>query len=189
MDVEPRTHAEIVRALAEAEDEVASFFGGLSASDFLYRQGEAWTPAEQLRHLTRSVRAVGRAFSLPAWLLLVRFGWRRGASRTFAEVRETYRAALAAGGRATGEYVPPREEVRAEETAAYQRGLVERWRAASADLRRGVERWGEGPLDRVRLPHPLIGYLSAREMLFFTLYHDLHHVRAAAGRLPGVTPR
>jgi hypothetical protein len=183
----PYTHAEIVRALGEVEAEVAEFFGGLSAADFLYRQGEAWTPSEHLRHLTRSVRAVNQAFTRPPWMLLLRFGWRRGRSRSFEEIRETYQGALARGGKASGGYVPPREVVRPDEAAAYQRGIVEKWHAAGAELRRGVERWGEKSLDRVRLPHPLLGWLSAREMLFFTLYHNRHHVRAAAGRLPAAS--
>jgi hypothetical protein len=36
------------------------------------------------------------------------------------------------------------------------------------------------------LPHPLLGPLSVREMLFFTVYHNTHHVlnvqRLRAGR-------
>jgi len=31
-------------------------------------------------------------------------------------------------------------------------------------------------LDKFMLPHPLLGKLAVREMLFFTMYHNLHHV-------------
>ncbi|MEO8501391.1 MAG: hypothetical protein ABI565_10790 [Vicinamibacteria bacterium] len=30
-------------------------------------------------------------------------------------------------------------------------------------------------LDSTRLPHPILGRLSVREMAFFTLYHLRHH--------------
>jgi hypothetical protein len=39
-------------------------------------------------------------------------------------------------------------------------------------------------LERIRLPHPLLGRLTTREMLFFTLYHNQHHVEVAKRRLP-----
>jgi len=34
----------------------------------------------------------------------------------------------------------------------------------------------EDDLDRVMLPHPLLGKLTLREMLFFTIYHVEHHL-------------
>ena len=33
------------------------------------------------------------------------------------------------------------------------------------------------------MPDPALGQLTVREMLYFTLYHNLHHVRNVAGRL------
>jgi len=44
--------------------------------------------------------------------------------------------------------------------------------------------WSELQMDRIRLPHPVLGKLSVREMLFFTLYHNQHHLDAAKRRLP-----
>ena len=41
----------------------------------------------------------------------------------------------------------------------------------------------QADLDRYRLPHPLLGKLTVREMLFFTVYHNYHHVRSVADRL------
>ena len=39
-----------------------------------------------------------------------------------------------------------------------------------------------GTLDRYRLPHPLIGKLTLRELLLWTLYHNAHHVQRIAER-------
>jgi hypothetical protein len=33
------------------------------------------------------------------------------------------------------------------------------------------------------LPHPLLGKLTVREMLFFTLYHQRHHVAVVERRI------
>jgi uncharacterized damage-inducible protein DinB len=38
-------------------------------------------------------------------------------------------------------------------------------------------------LDRLRLPHPALGKLTVREMLFFTIYHNIHHVENVVRRL------
>jgi hypothetical protein len=57
----------------------------------------------------------------------------------------------------------------------------------SQQLWKAVDSWREADLDRYRLPHPLLGKLTLREMLFFTLYHNYHHVRNVAKRLQSVT--
>jgi hypothetical protein len=184
----PKTREEIVRALAGVEREVATFFGGLSNEDFVRREGEAWTPAEHLRHLDRSVRAVTRGLGYPRWLLRLRFGKSKQPSRSYNEVRTVYRARLAAGGRSTPEFVPPREEIAASEVEAYRGRLLGRWADANAQMRAAVEQWPEESLDRIGMPHPLLGRLTVREMLFFTLYHDGHHIEGARRRLPIANP-
>lgn len=42
--------------------------------------------------------------------------------------------------------------------------------------------WAERALDRYRLPRPALGTLTMREMRYFTLYHELHHMQVAARR-------
>jgi hypothetical protein len=50
-------------------------------------------------------------------------------------------------------------------------------------LASSIGRWREEDLDYYRLPHPLLGKLTVREMLFFTVYHNYHHPRSLALRL------
>jgi len=54
---------------------------------------------------------------------------------------------------------------------------------------RAITAWGDDALDRYRLPHPLIGKLTLREMLVFTLFHFDHHRDNVARRLAGQEPR
>jgi len=35
--------------------------------------------------------------------------------------------------------------------------------------------YSEQDLDELILPHPLLGKLTLREMMYFTMYHVLHH--------------
>jgi hypothetical protein len=42
-------------------------------------------------------------------------------------------------------------------------------------LARRIDRFSETQLDQLILPHPLLGKLTLREMLYFTIYHVQHH--------------
>jgi len=42
-----------------------------------------------------------------------------------------------------------------------------------------LENWTETELDTYQLPHLLFGMMTMREMLFFTLYHNWHHLEDA----------
>ena len=174
----------VLRALADAESDVARFFGSLSDEHFVLRVGEAWTPAEHLSHLNTAVSAVARGFGAPRWILALRFGKTRRPSRTFDEVREVYRQRLAAGGRAYGKFIPARADATSGSVAEQRAALLARWQRVNARLRSAVEGWSDRDLQRIQLPHPLIGKLTAHEMLLFTIYHDQHHITGAQGRLP-----
>jgi hypothetical protein len=129
-----------------------------------------WSPAQQAEHLVRSVRPVTLAFILPKFLLPLLFGRSNRPSRTFDELVGKYQAKLASGGTASRPFVPgdPRNL-----NKVYRRlgGTVDR-------LRRRIDRFSEKELDTLILPHPLLGKLTLREMLYFTAYHAKHHQRA-----------
>lgn len=182
------TTASVATALRESisaeERDVAEFFRSLSPDEFVLRVGDAWTPAEHLQHLNIAVSAVARGLSISPWILGLRFGRARRPSRSFAEVRDDYRDRLARGGRARGRFVPPREDLSPEHTTARQAELLARWQRVNSRLTASLERWSDRNLDRIRLPHPILGKITAREMVFFTIYHGHHHLAAAKKRLP-----
>ncbi|MGH7601660.1 MAG: DinB family protein, partial [bacterium] len=72
-------------------------------------------------------------------------------------------------------YVPAVEEKPVDFEQAKQ-GVLRKWDEVSDRLMGILQRWDENSLDKYLLPHPLMGKLTIREMLFFTLYHDVHHV-------------
>lgn len=184
MPESPFDRDEILQALSQVETAVTSFFGSLSDEEFVLRVEEAWSPAEHLMHLNTSVSAVARGVSIRPWILRLRFGRARAPSRRYDELRAFYRARLAEGVRATGPYVPPREEVTGASVSAYRSEVLARWKRVNERLRGAMGGWSERQMERIRLPHPLLGKLSVREMLFFTLYHNQHHIEAAKRRLP-----
>ena len=178
---EPSAGAEIVRELRALHARSRDFWSAFSTAEFFHPLGDAWSPADNVRHLLKSNRPVLRALSTPKVLLTARFGAGLRPSRTYAEVRERYFARLAEGVQA-GRFAP-RPLAGAEQTEEQRRVLLAEMDQVSESLTGAVSRWREWQLDRLRLPHPALGRLTVREMLFFTLYHNLHHVRNVERRM------
>jgi hypothetical protein len=178
---EPFGGAEIVRELRALHARSRDFWNSLSTPEFFYPLGQAWSPADNVRHLLKTNRPVARALSTPKVLLAVRFGAGLRGSRTYSEVRERYRARLAAG--VTAGRFAPKPLSTSDQTEEQRSSLMSALDQVSEDLARAASGWREWQLDRFRLPHPALGRLTVREMLFFTLYHNLHHVEGVARRI------
>lgn len=171
---DPQTGSEIRAALGEVHRSSVRFWAEMTTDTFMARIGDAWSPAENVRHLTKSMRAVTKGLRMPRLVLLLAFGRATRPSRRYAEVRETYRARLAQGADA-GRFAP--EDRPTPPNANAERARIVQYHAtALAEMDAAITRWPEGALDRRRLPHPLLGPLTVREMLLFTVYHNQHHV-------------
>ena len=177
---EPFTRGEIQRELQAVREWSGTFWSGFSVDEFFAPTGDAWSPADNVRHLIKSNRPVAKALSLPRLLILVRFGPGLRPSRTYSALKTTYLEALASGlraGRYTPSPVPPEQQ-----TAGDHATVIARLDSTLADLIGAMGRWPEWWLDHLRLPHPGLGPLTVREMLFFTLYHNTHHALNVARR-------
>jgi hypothetical protein len=130
-----------------------------------------WSPAQQLDHILRSVGPVNMAMGLPKWFLRMAFGKPNRVARTYDALVQRYSEKLVAGGRASGRFVPP-----ATPTRSVERMSTDLRKLVNA-LNKRVATWSEKDLDTVLLPHPLLGKLTMREMLYFTAYHAQHHQR------------
>lgn len=178
----PRSREEILAELSRLAAEVERAAGRFDTAAFFTPQMEdglpRWSAADQVRHLTRSTYPLARAYSLPRFLLLLRFGARLRPSDSYREVAERYGRLLETRPD-SGRYAPRPDERRDEERRAE---IMAHWRDAVSRLTQSAGTWSERALDRFRLPHPLLGRISAREMLYFTLFHTSHHGRQMARR-------
>ena len=175
---DPYTKPDILATFQWVNSEVTNSFERIPAAQFFQTSAEGWSPAENLVHLIKSVSPVGKAMQAPKLLPAVMFGTSKLGSVRYAEIRERYVQKLANGGQATGAYVPSVEAAPAQPEQSKLNTLA-KWREVSERLDGAVQSWSEADLDKYQLPHPLIGTITVREMLFFTLYHNLLHANEA----------
>lgn len=166
--------AEIQEALAHNHRFVAEDFAAIAGAQFYAHPPQVWSPAENLAHLCKTVRAATLAFRVPARLSGLIWGSAES-SRSYAELVTSYKAVLDGGVVSPAAYVAELDEVPQDEAAAKQ-DLLQRWQQAAGKLEAALANWHDEDLDKAKVPHPVLGKLTLRELLFFTLYHNLHHV-------------
>ncbi len=172
-EIEPQSHEEILAAFRRLREDGLDFWAGMEPQQFAAQFGESWSPADNIRHLTKSTKPVTKALKLPKLALRSLFGLAQNPSLSYSALREKYQGLLAQG--ATAGRFAPKDIAVPEDRTGWQRELVGLCREAVADLEKEAARLSESDLDRYCLPHPLLGKLTLREMLFFTLYHYAHH--------------
>lgn len=128
-----------------------------------------WSPAQHLEHIRMSVRPVATALLVPRWFLRWRFGTPNRPPRSYEALVQRYKEKLAAGGKAPSPFTPL--EIRAGQVVQTSEALLR----SVHRLCERTQRWSDLDLDRYLLPHPLLGRLTIREMLFFTIHHAQHH--------------
>jgi len=141
----------------------------LSEEDFQYAVEGKWNAGQQLDHVYRSVKPLSQALMLPAFVIRVLFGKANRSSRTYEELVARYRQKLQAGGTAPGRFVP--KGCSLEDREALAKALM----GQVASLSKRMGKYSESELDTLILPHPLLGKVTMREMLYFTIYHAEHH--------------
>lgn len=172
--MQKETLANQIRANHEA---FVSHILSLTKDDFLQNPTGKWSAGQHLDHIFRSVQPVNWSMSIPAFWLRLFFGKASRPSKTYEDLVAKYLHKLEAGGRASGRFLPPpsRWEKREE--------LVAKLRKQVESLCRKIEKTDEKQLDTVVLPHPILGKLTLREMLYFTNYHVTHHHKAVIRNL------
>ena len=128
---------------------------------------DIWSIGENAIHLVKSVAPINIALNLPKIAFLI-FG-RTEVNRSYDEMVRYYQSKLKNGAKASKAYIP-------------KSGKKTDRSALSASFRQNYDRliekmneWSEDDLDTYRLPHPILGKLTIREMLYFTIYHLEHH--------------
>jgi hypothetical protein len=163
------TQPEIKDKLQLRHKQLTELVLSLNDEDFLYSSNGKWTAGQQLDHIYRSVAAVNMGLAIPKFILMLVIGKANRPSREYNVLIDKYSLKLQQGGRAVGRFVP-KPVLPSDKTKLAQKLLK-----TVDSLCKKTGNYTENQLDFYILPHPLLGKLTVREMLYFTIHHALHH--------------
>jgi len=161
---------ELIQSLEARYNEFIQYLLSLSEERYSFSlNNQKWTAGQECDHLIRSTRPLVLALWLPRWILKMVFGKANRPSRSYDEVILKYNNKLQQGGRASGRFIPRPVPFMFRDKACSRLGRV------IHRLNTRLDTWNESDLDQYILPHPLLGKLTMREMMYFTIHHAVHH--------------
>ena len=161
---------QIISSLNEKVDAFNNYILRLNKEQFESTPNGKWSAGQNLDHLIRSIKPLQLAYGLPKFALMTLFGKTNRPSRTYDELVTKYKTKVAAGGKASGPFIPP--VIRFEKKDE----LIKKYAIHTQNLIAKIEKQSERELDSYILPHPLLGKVTLREMLYFTIHHNEHHL-------------
>ena len=167
----------IINKLYESHNSFISYLNDLTKEEFLCSKNDKWTAGQQLEHICLGVKPVRQLISLPLFIPKLIWGQANRESRSYEDLVKKYLLKLENGGRATGRFIPKSVSIeKGEKLKTHLKNEVDKLVAK-------LEKLTEDELDKYILPHPLLGKLTIREMLCFTIYHVGHHEELAKRNL------
>jgi len=166
-----RTKEEILNALIEVFDRTSQYC--LDQDDDLFekpiRAGK-WSTAQNIDHLSSSTFPIAKAMAMPKLAMKMTFGTNNRDEKSIDELFEKYKKGLASGIKAPAQFEPPLI------SNDQKKETLSKFIYAKEKLIKVSEKWNEKSLSKYIIPHPAIGKLTIREMLFFTIFHTEHHL-------------
>lgn len=165
--------------LIENHRHFTAYIQSLPDDVFEISRNGKWTPGQHLDHIRRSVQPLAQGFRLPKWLFKMIFGRSNRPGRTYDELVKKYTQKLQEGGRASGRFIPK------DISPANKKKLISALNTDIQSLTRKLNKFSESELENIVLPHPLLGKLTIKEMMYFTIYHAEHHLHLTENNISG----
>jgi uncharacterized damage-inducible protein DinB len=127
-----------------------------------------WTPGDIIGHLILSTKTVNNAFKTPKIILKTTFGKVKRSPYSYDEIKSSYHAVLL-GFQAPSNFVYNGVKEKGKS------GMIQSFNIELENMNRHIDKWKEEDLLAYQLPHPVLGKLSLKEMIFFTIIHTDHH--------------
>jgi nitrate/nitrite-specific signal transduction histidine kinase len=165
--------SEIISALQTQKLEIPAFLASIPTAQFFTGSSERWSVAHHVQHITSAVNRVAgglqNAGALPKHEPAT-------ASRDFATMHQTYLETLQNTPSETFRQLGSRVKLEErEDLDAYKTQLISSFVNAIENFNTALEHFDEANLESLGMPHPIMGLLSSREMVFFTVFHNTHH--------------
>jgi len=165
----------IINETKNSNQRAMEWFNAIPADQFFMRHDEVWSASDNVDHLIRAIKPIATALKMPKLGLQTMFGKAEHPSKTYDEICKIYVDEIAKGAQASGRYLP--DQVSPAQPEEQKQELLDQLNKAGDSLVAVLDKWDDEEFDQYQLPHPIIGKLTIREMLFFSIYHTLRHAR------------
>ena len=175
-----QSKAEIIEQLQQSYEQLIGWYRQQADDRFTFSpQANKWTAGQHADHLLKSTRPINKSMRMPRLMLKTMFGINNREERSYAALFEKYETALQ--NQAPG-FQPPSRFQPTDLTSDQKQNTLQDLQSEVDQLSETVSKWKEAALSKYILPHPLIGKLTLREMMFFTIFHTQHHHRVLMER-------
>lgn len=161
---------EIVHELRTSFRELCELCDKIEQPIFNQSLDDKWTPAENFQHLITATRMTSMAFRLPKFVPVLLYGRPKRTSHGFSKVVDNYRKKLNEGAKASGAYVPTK-------TNYDKLHIQKKLQSEGNKLVEAIfTKWNDDELDKRQVLHPILGLITHRELAYFTIHHNGHHL-------------
>lgn len=147
----------------------ADYIMSLTESEYGYVNEGKWNAAQQLQHIVLCVQPLVYVFSQDKPVIEQNYGREPRQSRSYDMLLGDYLGKLHAGGKAPERFLP------AQSIEQPRIALIATLTKLIDELCAKLLTFDEAELDSLLIPHPLLGKLTLREMLYNAIYHVGHH--------------
>ncbi|MEM6966925.1 MAG: DinB family protein [Bacteroidota bacterium] len=162
--------ADIIEALRMSFEKVANCLINTPSEILHLNKDEKWSVAENFDHLIRSTKPVASALKKNKFFFLP-FGISLSGSEEYEILKTNYHLRISQGVTPPKAYLPLAGDNLSKDK------MLTSWKVISEKFPERISKWSEKDLNRFRVPHPALGKVTLRELLFFTIFHNEHHLK------------
>ncbi len=165
-----KSKAEIITELGESFNALGDVCKQVRDDKFNVSIDGKWSAGENIQHLVSATKMTSIAFNVPKFMHVMLYGRPHRTSHAYTKVIDNYQKQLNQGAKASGVYIPKKRD--------YERAVLQaRVQHAGNRLISSIEnKWTEEQLDKYVIKHPILDLLTLRELAYFTIYHNSHHI-------------
>lgn len=163
----------IISSTESIVEEIMRVCKSMNNDEFFYQKDGKWSPAENIEHLRLVFKKSWQGLFVPKFISKRIFGKPHHSSVPYEQLEEKYQDQLKNGAKATKEYIPLLSN-----NKLTKEQLLERFENAVTKYLNEVRYyWEEENADHYQFPHPILGNITARELMYFNIFHCWHHFR------------
>lgn len=169
--------SKIIHLLNDSVAQFNALIADLKEEEFEKNINNKWSAGQDLVHLVKLLKIVNIAFLIPKPILQLLYGKNKNESKSLEALRTLYKNALAGGAKSPSLYIPKPVQFKDKHYLMSQHVKL------NNSFTQQLNKLSDSALDSYKLPHPILGKISLRELAIFTSFHTVHHIELLKSKL------